>query len=39
MLDYQKVTKAEREQASVLFSNSDNLDKVYQADKLVAQAV
>jgi U2 small nuclear ribonucleoprotein A' len=33
MLDYQKVTQAEREQASALFSKKGNLDKILQSER------
>lgn len=33
MLDYQKVTKQQREEASQVFSSTQNLDKILQGEK------
>lgn len=33
MLDFQKVTKADREEAKTLFANQQNLDKIYLVEK------
>lgn len=38
MLDYQKVTQAEREQASALFSKKGNLDKILQSERAIETA-
>lgn len=33
MLDYQKVSKRDREEAEAIFSTASNLDKIYQTEK------
>lgn len=38
MLDYQKVTQAEREEASAIFSKKGNLDKLIQSERAVETA-
>ena len=34
MLGYQKVTKQAREEAKLIFSNNENLDKIHLEDKI-----
>lgn len=38
MLDYQKVSQAERDEANALFSNKGNLEQIIQCEKAVEMA-